>query len=61
MRNVKTYAFCLPDEALEVLEETAKKMGWPNASRSQVLTFILMNWSFEHILEHGRNKEKEAK
>lgn len=61
MRNVKTYAFCLPDEALEVLEDTAKKMGWANPSRSQVLTFILMNWSFDHIFEHGRNKEKKVK
>lgn len=59
MRKVKTYTFCLPAEALDVIDEVGRKMGWPNASRSQILTYIIMNYSFDHLIEHGRKKEEK--
>lgn len=60
MRKVKTYTFCLPNEALDVIDEVGRKMGWPNASRSQILTYIIMNYSFDHLIEHGRKKEEKS-
>ena len=60
MRKVKTYTFCLPAEALDVIDEVGRKMGWPNASRSQILTYIIMNYSFDHLIEHGRKKEEKS-
>ena len=60
MRKVKTYTFCLPAEALDVIDEVGRKMGWPNASRSQILTYIIMNYSFDHLFEHGRKKEEKS-
>ena len=59
MRNVKTYAFCLPNEASDIIDEVGRQMGWPNASRSQILTYIIMNYSFDHLVEHGRKKEEK--
>lgn len=59
MRKVKTYTFCLPAEALEVIDEVGRKMGWPNASRSQIMTYIIMNYSLDHLVEHGRKKEEK--
>lgn len=59
MRKVKTYTFCLPKEALDVIDEVGRQMGWPNASRSQILTYIIMNYSFDHLIEHGRKKEEK--
>lgn len=60
MRKVKTYTFCLPNEALDVIDEVGRQMGWPNASRSQILTYIIMNYSFDHLIEHGRKKEEKS-
>lgn len=60
MRKVKTCTFCLSNEALEVIDEVGRKMGWPNASRSQILTYIIMNYSFDHLVEHGRKKEEKS-
>lgn len=60
MRKVKTYTFCLPKEALDVIDEVGRQMGWPNASRSQILTYIIMNYSFDHLIEHGRKKEEKS-
>lgn len=60
MRKVKTYTFCLPKEALDVIDEVGRQMGWPNASRSQILTYIIMNYSFDHLVEHGRKKEEKS-
>lgn len=59
MRKVKTCTFCLSNEALDVIDEVGRKMGWPNASRSQILTYIIMNYSFDHLVEHGRKKEEK--